>query len=75
VPERPAHEELTEADDAAGDAGAPFDLVDEDEEDGSAAPVPGWLGAIAQMIAALLVVVALVALFIGAAAALRWLLP
>jgi hypothetical protein len=75
VPERPAHEELTEADDPAGDAGAPFDLFDEDDGDGSAAPVPGWLGAIAQMIAALLVVVALVGLFIGAAVAFRWLWP
>jgi hypothetical protein len=75
VPERPAHEDLTEADDPAGDAGAQFDLFLEDDEDGSAAPAPGWLGAIGQMVAALLIVVALVALFIGSAAALRRLLP
>jgi hypothetical protein len=75
VPERPAHEEPTQADDPAGDPGAPFDLFDEEDEDGSATPVYSWLGAIGQMIAALLIVVALVALFIGAATALRWLLP
>jgi hypothetical protein len=50
----------------------PFDLAHEDER---AAPVHSWLGAIGQMIAALLVVVALVALLIGAAVAFRWLLP
>ena len=49
-----------------------FDLDDEDE---SAAPVHSWLGAMGQMIAALPVVVALVALFIAVAAVLRWLLP
>jgi hypothetical protein len=75
VPERPDHEELTEADDPAGHADAPFDLFDLDDEDGSAVPVHSWLGAIGQMIAALLVVVALVALFIGAAVAFRRLLP
>lgn len=50
----------------------PFDLYDEEE---SAPPAPTWLGAIGQMIAAVLVVIALVAAFIGAAAALRRLLP
>lgn len=50
----------------------PFDLDGEDE---TAAPAPSWLGALGQMIAALLAVVALVALFIGAAAVLRRLLP
>ena len=51
---------------------APFDL---DEEDETAAPAPSWLGALGQMVAALFVVVAIVALFIGAAAVLRRLLP
>jgi len=75
VAERPAHEDVTEADEPAADADAPFDPFDQDDEDGSTAPANGWLGAIGQMAAALLVVVALVALFIGAAAAFRWLLP
>jgi hypothetical protein len=65
---------VTEGDEPTDDE-APLDSFDLDDEDESAAPVPGWLGAIAQMIAALLVVVALVALFIGAAAVLRRLLP
>ena len=68
--------EVPGADDPAGDGDdEPLDLFDPDEEDEGAAPVPGWLGAIGQMTAALLVVVALVALFIGAAAILRRLLP
>jgi hypothetical protein len=75
VPERPAHGEPTEADEPAEDADAPFDLFDLDDEDGSAAPVHSWLGAIGQMIAALLVVVALVALFVGVAVAFRRLWP
>ena len=50
----------------------PFDLDDEDE---APTPVPSWLGALGQMVAALLAVVALVALFIGAAAVVRRLLP
>ena len=53
----------------------PVDPFDRDEEDEGAVPAPSWLGALGQMIAALLVVVAIVALFIGAAAALRRLLP
>ena len=68
--------EVTRADEPAGDDGEPLDPFDpDDNEDDGAAPVPGWLGAIGQMIAALLVVVALVALFIGVAAVLRRLLP
>ena len=50
----------------------PFGL---DEEDDASSPRPSWLGAVGQMLAALLAVVALVALFIGAAAVLRRLLP
>jgi hypothetical protein len=52
-----------------------FDPFDQDDEEDVAAPAPSWLGAIGQMIAALLVVVAVVAFFIGAAAALRRLYP
>jgi len=46
-----------------------------DGEDDSPMPQPSWLGALGQMVAALLVVVAIIALSIGAAAALRRLLP
>ena len=48
------------------------DLVDEDDGKSS---IPNWRGAMAEMVAALLVVVALVAAFIGVAALLRRLLP
>ena len=51
---------------------AAFDFPDEDE---AAGPVTGWLSAVGQMMAALLVVVGLVALFMGVAVILRWLLP
>ena len=67
--------EVPRADEPAGDDGEPPDPFDPDDEDDGSAPVPSWLGAVGQMIAALLVVVALVALFIGAAAVLRRLLP
>jgi hypothetical protein len=50
----------------------PFDL---DDEDDAPAPLPSWLGALGQMVAALLVVVGIIALSIFAAAALRRLLP
>ncbi len=50
----------------------PFDLDDEDEPP---ATPPSWAGALGQMVAALLVVLAIIALFIGAAAVLRRLLP
>jgi hypothetical protein len=73
VSEPLADEEPTEADEADEGGDAAFDLFDPEDE--SAAPAPGWLGAVAQMIAALLVVVACVVLFIGVAVALRWLLP
>jgi hypothetical protein len=49
-----------------------FDFPDEDDSPG---PVQGWLGAVGEMLAALLVVVGLVTLFIGSAVVLRWLLP
>ncbi len=65
---------MTETDKPTDDD-ASFDPFGLDDEVESAAPVQGWLGAIGQMIAALLVVVALVALFVGAAVALRCLLP
>jgi hypothetical protein len=48
------------------------DFPDDAEVD---APVEGWLSALGQMAAALLVVVGTVALFIGLAVVLRWLLP
>ena len=73
--ERPAHEDAPEADEPTHDADVSFGSFDLDDEDESAAPVHSWLGAMGQMIAALLVVVALVALFIAVAAAFRWLLP
>jgi hypothetical protein len=67
---------VIEADDPGEDEHLPLDLVDlDDGEDEGPAPAHSWLGAIGQMVAALLVVVALVVLFIGAAAALRRLLP
>jgi hypothetical protein len=62
-------------DDAPADDDAPLDPFDLDDEDETAAPAPSWLGALGQMTAALLVVVALVALFIGAAAVVRRLVP
>lgn len=66
---------MTEADEPSDDADASLDPFDRDDEGESAAPAPTWLGAIGQMIAAVLVVVALVALFIGAAVAFRRLWP
>jgi hypothetical protein len=62
---------VTEAD----DADASLDPFDRDDEGESAAPAPSWLGAMGQMIAAVLVVVALVALLIGAAVVIRRLFP
>jgi hypothetical protein len=72
--ERRAREDATEADEPTDDDASldPFDVDDGDE---GTAPEHGWLGAIGQMVAALLVVVALIALFIGVAAAFRWLWP
>jgi hypothetical protein len=66
--------EVTEDDEPADDD-APLGRFDLGAEDETAAPAPSWLGALGQMIAALLVVVALVAAFIGAAAILRRLVP
>jgi len=68
---------VTEGDESRGDDEPvdtfdPFDLDDEDE---TPTPSPSWLGALGQMIAAFVAVLALVALFIGAAAVLRRLLP
>ena len=66
---------MTDDEEPAGDGEAPLDPFDLEDEDDATAPVPSWLGALGQMLAALLVVVALVALFIGAAAVLRRLVP
>jgi hypothetical protein len=54
--------------DAAED---PFELFDTDDDAGSAARVGTLLGAIGQIVAAVLIVVVLVTLFIGGAVALR----
>lgn len=74
MPERP-DDELTQADEPAEDTDASLTSLDPGDADEGAASVPSWLGAISQMLAAVLVVVALVALFIGAAVAFRRLLP
>ncbi len=66
---------LTEAEEPTDDTDEPFGPFDPDGEDEGAATRHSWLGALGQMIAAVLVVVALVALFIGAAVAIRRLLP
>ncbi len=66
---------MTEADEPTDDADASLDPFDGDDEGKSVAPAPGGLGAMGQMIVAVLVVVALVALFIAAAVAFRRLLP
>ena len=66
---------MTEGNEPSGDDGEPLYPFDLDDEDESAATAPSWLGALGQMVAALLAVVALVALFIGAAAVVRRLLP
>jgi hypothetical protein len=65
---------VTENDEPHGE-GEPPEPFDPDDEDEIGAPAPSWLGAIGQMVAAVLVVVALVALFIVTAAAVRRLLP
>ncbi len=72
---------MTEADEP-GDGHDPADLVELSaeelavvlEDDGESS-VPSWRGAIAEMIVALLAVVALIAAFIGVAVILGWLLP
>jgi hypothetical protein len=64
---------VTEADEPHDEDG-PLEHVDPDDDE-IGGPAPGWLGAIGQMAAAVLVVVALVALFIGLAVALRRLWP
>jgi hypothetical protein len=74
VSERPDHE-LTQADEPAEDTDASLTSLDPDDADEGVSSVPSWLGAIGQMFAAVLVVVALVALFIGTAVAFRRLLP
>jgi hypothetical protein len=49
-------------------------LPQEREEDEAEGPATGWLGAVGQLAAAVLVVVVIVALFIAGSVALRWLL-
>ena len=66
--------EVTEADEPHGEDG-PLEPFDPDDEDEIGRPAPSWLGAIGQMAAAVLVVVALVAFFIGVAVAVRRLWP
>ncbi len=44
-------------------------------DDDQAAPAPGWLGGLAQMAAAALIVALIVALFVGGAILLRRVLP
>jgi hypothetical protein len=61
--------------DEPADDDAPLDPFDPDVEDDGPAPVPTWVGAIGQMAAAVLIVVAFVAAFIATAAAVRRLLP
>jgi hypothetical protein len=65
---------LTRADEPT-DEEPPLDPFGPDGEDEGPALVPTWTGALGQMAAALLIVIAVVAAFIGAAAALRRLLP
>jgi hypothetical protein len=59
----------------ADELGAGRDPFDADDRDDSPLPAASWLGAVGQMIAAVLVVLAVVALFIAAAVAIRRLLP
>lgn len=59
----------------ADDPDAALERFDGDDREEVPLPVVGWLGAIGQMVAAVLVVVAVVALLIGAAVAFRRLLP
>ena len=54
------------------DTETPFDLFEAEEDVGSSAPVGSLLGAIGQIVTAVLVVALLVAVFIGGAVALRW---
>lgn len=65
---------MTEGDGPRGDD-EPVDPFEPDDEDEAPTPSPSWTGALGQMVAALLAVIALVALFIGAAAVVRRLLP
>jgi len=53
----------------------PIDSDDAFDADDAPPPAPTWLGALGQMTAAVLIVVAVVSLFIAAAVALRRLVP
>jgi hypothetical protein len=62
--------------DPADELGAGADPLDvDDRDDALPPPAATWLGAMGQMMAAVLVVLAVVALFIALAVALRRLLP
>jgi hypothetical protein len=54
------------------DADRSFDLSETDDDEGGPANPGSLLGALGQIAAAVLVVVVLVALFIGSAVAYRW---
>jgi hypothetical protein len=63
------------SEDPVDELGPETEPFDADDWDDTPLPAPTWLGAMGQMIAAGLVVLAVVVLFIAAAAALRRLLP
>lgn len=54
------------------DADRSFDLIEMDDDEGGPANAGSLLGAVGQIAAAVLVVVVLVAVFIGSAVAYRW---
>jgi hypothetical protein len=66
---------MIDVDEPADDGDAPVDPFDQDDEDEGPAPAPSWLGAVGQMTAAVLIVLALVAAFIGIAVTFRRLFP
>jgi hypothetical protein len=66
---------MTDVDEPTDDADAPVDPFDQDDADEDPAPAPSWLGAAGQMTAAVLIVLALVAAFIGIAVTFRRLFP
>ena len=68
---------MTDADEPT-DPDPAFDLQGLPEfpaEDDAPEPPEGWLSALGQMGAALLVVLAIIALFVGMAVVVRWVLP
>jgi hypothetical protein len=63
---------IPEADDPPPDEADPFESLEADDSSDVAAPAGTLLGALGQIAAAALVVLAVVALFIGGAVAVRW---